>query len=86
MPLWVALRSQSAGRLSICFARYDGRPKLHRGAAILKFNELGTLLPVRPYCQNDQYWQVYFDTNQVKAAVYADASYPYPFMLHEVKS
>jgi small conductance mechanosensitive channel len=23
------------------------------------------MLAVRPYCSNEQYWQVYFDTNRV---------------------
>jgi small conductance mechanosensitive channel len=32
---------------------------------ILEFNLNGVKLAVRPYCHNDHYWQVYFDTNGV---------------------
>lgn len=34
---------------------------------ILEFTEFGPVLCVRPYCNNDHYWQVYFDTNKVIA-------------------
>ncbi len=45
---------------------------------ILEFNEYGTLLVVRPFCHNDHYWQVYFDTNKAIADVFASADYPVP--------
>jgi small conductance mechanosensitive channel len=32
---------------------------------LLEFNLIGPVLAVRPYCHNDHYWQVYFDTNRV---------------------
>ena len=32
---------------------------------ILEFTLVGPVLAVRPYCHNDNYWQVYFDTNRV---------------------
>jgi len=32
---------------------------------ILEFQPAGPVLAVRPYCHNDHYWQVYFDTNKV---------------------
>lgn len=32
---------------------------------ILSFTPYGPVLAVRPYCSNDHYWQVYFDTNRV---------------------
>lgn len=32
--------------------------------AILSFNPTGSILSVRPFCHNDHYWQVYFDTNR----------------------
>lgn len=44
---------------------------------ILDFNERGTLLCVRPYCNTAHYWQVYFDTNKVIAA----AGFPAPFVV-----
>lgn len=31
---------------------------------ILDFTLAGPVLAVRPYCHNDHYWQVYFDTNR----------------------
>src|ERR1700741_3556305 len=42
---------------------------------ILDFNELGTLLAVRPYCHTDHYWQVFFDTNRLIAATFGAAGY-----------
>jgi small conductance mechanosensitive channel len=32
---------------------------------ILEFNLVGPVLAVRPYCHTKDYWQVYFDTNQM---------------------
>jgi small conductance mechanosensitive channel len=32
---------------------------------IVDFNLAGPVLAVRPYCHNDHYWQVFFDTNRV---------------------
>lgn len=32
---------------------------------ILEFTLVGPVLAVRPYCHNDNYWQVYFETNRV---------------------
>jgi small conductance mechanosensitive channel len=45
---------------------------------ILEFNDRGALLVVRPFCHNDHYWQVYFDTNRVIAETMAGAGYPVP--------
>jgi small conductance mechanosensitive channel len=45
---------------------------------ILEFNERGTLLVVRPFCHNDHYWQVQFDTNRTIAAALAGAKLPVP--------
>jgi small conductance mechanosensitive channel len=33
--------------------------------SILEAGPAGPILAVRPYCSNDHYWQVYFDTNAV---------------------
>jgi small conductance mechanosensitive channel len=46
--------------------------------SILEFNEYGTLLVVRPFCHNDHYWQVYFDTNKTISETFAAAGYPVP--------
>jgi small conductance mechanosensitive channel len=45
---------------------------------ILTFNQLGPVLAVRPYCNNQHYWQVYFDTNRVIRDTFAQAGFPIP--------
>jgi small conductance mechanosensitive channel len=45
---------------------------------IMEFNEYGTKLVVRPFCHNDHYWQVYFDTQRAIAKTFGDAGYPVP--------
>jgi small conductance mechanosensitive channel len=45
---------------------------------ILAFNERGPMLAVRPYCNTDHYWQVYFDTNRIIRETFAAAGYPVP--------
>jgi small conductance mechanosensitive channel len=44
---------------------------------ILDFTLVGPVL-VRPYCHNDNYWQVYFDTNKVLREALAEAGFPSP--------
>lgn len=45
---------------------------------ILEFNLAGPVLAVRPYCHNDHYWQVYFDTNRAIREVFGIAGFPIP--------
>jgi len=45
---------------------------------ILEFNFNGPVLAVRPYCHNDHYWQIYFDTNKVIRESFGSAGYPVP--------
>jgi len=45
---------------------------------ILTFTPFGPVLAVRPYCSNDHYWQVYFDTNMTIREVMGDAVFPGP--------
>ncbi len=45
---------------------------------ILTFNLAEPVLAVRPYCHNDHYWQVYFDTNKVIRESFGKAGYPVP--------
>ena len=45
---------------------------------ILEFNAAGTLLGVRPYCHNNHYWQVFFDTNKAIQEVGASNVWPVP--------
>ncbi|NEO86908.1 MAG: mechanosensitive ion channel family protein [Spirulina sp. SIO3F2] len=54
---------------------------------ILEFNLAGPVLAVRPYCNNDHYWQVYFDTNRAIRETFGAANYPAPsehLVLHQV--
>ena len=46
--------------------------------AILDFNERGTVLAVQPFCANQHYWQVFFDTNQAISEVGTEARFPVP--------
>ncbi len=46
--------------------------------SILEFNLAGPVLAVRPYCNNDHYWQVYFDTNAIISETFGEANYPVP--------
>lgn len=45
---------------------------------IVDFTNRGPVLAVRPYTHNDNYWQVYFDTNKAIAQTFGDAGYPIP--------
>ena len=45
---------------------------------ILEFNAAGYKLAVRPYCHNDHYWQVYFDTNKALAELGGQYQWPIP--------
>lgn len=51
---------------------------------ILDFNLVGPVLAVRPYCHNDNYWQVYFDCNKVLREALADAGFPAPMPAQNV--
>jgi len=56
---------------------------------ILSFTAFGPVLAVRPYCHNDYYWQVYFDTNMAIREVLGDAAFPgpvYPLAVMEKKT
>ena len=54
---------------------------------ILTFNLAGPVLAVRPYCHTDNYWQVYFDTNQANRAAFGEAGFPVPQkLLHIAQS
>ena len=45
---------------------------------IVDFNLAGPVLCVRPYCHNDHYWQVYFDTNSLIREAFGEAGFPVP--------
>jgi small conductance mechanosensitive channel len=42
----------------------------------LQFTPAGPLLCVRPYCRNEHYWQVYFDTNRLIREAFGEAGFP----------
>ncbi|HOW53642.1 MAG TPA: mechanosensitive ion channel family protein [Syntrophorhabdaceae bacterium] len=46
---------------------------------ILEFNLAGPVLAVRPFCHNNNYWQVFFDTNKAIQETCAAAGYPAPW-------
>ena len=45
---------------------------------IVDFTSRGPVLAIRPYTHNDNYWQVYFDTNRAIVKTFGDAGYPIP--------
>jgi small conductance mechanosensitive channel len=45
---------------------------------ILEFTLVGPVLAVRPFCHNDNYWQVYFDGNRTIREALAAAGFPAP--------
>jgi small conductance mechanosensitive channel len=45
---------------------------------VLKFTPMGPVLAVRPYCNNEHYWQVYFETNRVIREAFGQAGFPAP--------
>ena len=50
---------------------------------LLDINLNGPVIAVRPYCHNDHYWQVYFDTNETIVRTCREAGWPAP-MPHQV--
>jgi small conductance mechanosensitive channel len=55
---------------------------------VLDFSPMGPILAARPYCHNDHYWQVYFDTNRTIVEVCGANGYPQPqqhFNIHNAK-
>ena len=45
---------------------------------LLEFSAFGPVLAVRPFCNNQNYWQVYFDTNRMIREAFGEAKYPAP--------
>jgi small conductance mechanosensitive channel len=45
---------------------------------VLQFTPAGPLLCVRPFCSNQNYWQVYFDTNRLIREAFGEAGFPVP--------
>ncbi len=51
---------------------------------LLDFTLVGPVLAVRPYCHNDNYWQVYFDTNRMIREALGEAGFPAPMPAQNV--
>jgi small conductance mechanosensitive channel len=51
---------------------------------VLQFTPAGPQLCVRPYCSNQHYWQVYFDTNRLIRETFGKAGYPAPMPSYTV--
>jgi small conductance mechanosensitive channel len=45
---------------------------------VLTFTNMGPVLAVRPYCHNNDYWQVYFDTNMLIRNTFVAARFATP--------
>ena len=52
---------------------------------LLDMNLNGPVISVRPYTHTDNYWQVYFDTNEAIVRVCKEAGWPAPSALHQFK-
>ena len=53
---------------------------------ILSFTLLGPVLAVRPYCNNEFYWQVYFDTNMAIREVVGEGAFPAPLPVYGIQT
>ena len=51
---------------------------------LMQFTPAGPQLCVRPYCSNQNYWQVYFDTNRLIREAFGEAGYPAPMPAYVV--
>jgi len=51
---------------------------------VLQFTPAGPQLCVRPYCANQHYWQVYFDTNRLIREAFGEAGFPAPMPAYAV--
>lgn len=75
-----------AGRL---VARLKQIPNVVQSPApvvdILEFNPAGTLLYVRPFCNNAHYWQVLDDTQRAIAEITGNLPVPAPHSVHHNK-
>src|ERR1700678_1660729 len=52
---------------------------------ISTFTPAGPVLAIRPYTNNDFYWQVYFDTNMAIREVLGDGTFPAPMPVYGIQ-
>jgi len=54
--------------------------------SVAEINLVGTVIAIRPYCNTDHYWQVYFDTNAAILQVAKEAGWPAPTPVQIMKA
>jgi small conductance mechanosensitive channel len=52
---------------------------------IASFTSVGPVLAIRPYTSNENYWQVYFDTNLAIREVLGDGTFPAPMPVYGIQ-
>ncbi len=52
---------------------------------IASFTAVGPVLAIRPYTNNEFYWQVYFDTNMAIREVLGDGPFPAPMPVYGIR-
>ena len=52
---------------------------------LLDLTLLGPVISVRPYCRNEHYWQVYFDTNEAIVRTCKEAGWPAPMPMRSLR-
>ena len=76
-----AIKLLKEGLGKIANVRSDPAPVVE----IQEFTAFGPLLAVRPFCDNKDYWQVYFDTNKTIKEAFGEAGFPAPEQRHFVR-
>jgi small conductance mechanosensitive channel len=51
---------------------------------VMQFTPAGPVLCVRPYCKNEHYWQVYFETNRLIRETFGEAGFPAPVVAYSL--
>jgi small conductance mechanosensitive channel len=77
-----AIAILKAGLAKIPNVLPDPKPSVE----ILTFNLAGPVLAVRPFCNNKDYWQVYFDTNSLIKDSFTTAGYAVPEQHYMVRT
>jgi small conductance mechanosensitive channel len=60
-------------------------PKPEPDVVIASFTAVGPVLAIRPYTNNEFYWQVYFDTNLAIREVLGDGPFPAPMPVYGIR-
>ncbi len=77
-----AIAVLKAGLVSIPNVLADPAPSVE----ILTFSLAGPMLAVRPFCKNQDYWQVYFDTNMLIKDSFTTAGFSVPEQHYMVRT